>query len=293
MFGLFTILFLVSIVGLVVGLVKPELVLKLIRKDDNPSRKTVLKYFGGALLVSFIMMGIASPSDNADKEKQTVVEADEVIEEDEVAEEEVEEVYVYEITEVERNVLSKPYAELTDDEKVIMEKMAVDFDSIEEKDKEGVSLGLDRLEAERDEYDKVKQAEADAKAEEERLAKEKADAEEKARLEKEKAERYETGITWEDIARDKDGLLGSYVRLSGKIIQVIDGEDVIQCRLAVNDDYNKVVLVEIQKDRLDQNLLEDDRITIEGMSMGNMQYTTVMGDERSIPAILVENTRMQ
>lgn len=289
MLVLISIMLLISLVGLVVGIIKPELVLRWVKESDNINRKNVVKYFGLSFLILFIVGLAITPSTDTVANKNTDDTShisEEVVEEVEEAEEEKEEEEVYKMEDKGMETLSKPYSELTDYEKSFVEEVEKKLDKVVEEDREKVSTELSRLITERDEYERQEKEKAEAEKQA-RLE------EEQARLEKEKAERYETGITWEDIARDKDGLIGSYVRLSGKVIQVIDGDEIVQCRLAVNNSYDKVVLVEILRDTLDKNILEDDLIVVEGMSMGNMKYTTVMGAERSIPAILVENVRYQ
>lgn len=130
--------------------------------------------------------------------------------------------------------------------------------------------------------------EAEEKAKKEAEEKTKKEAEEKAKKEAE-AKKYETGITWEDMARDKNGKIGNYARLSGKILQVINGDGYNQYRMAVNSDYDKVILIQISKTMLDTNILEDDLITVEGMCTGNISYKTVLGAENTIPSLSVNN----
>lgn len=91
------------------------------------------------------------------------------------------------------------------------------------------------------------------------------------------------------MARDKDGLMGEYVKFSGKVVQVMQGDGYNQYRFAVNDDYDQMILIEIANDLIDSNILEDDYITIEGMSFGIHTYTTVLGAEQTIPAVIVDN----
>ncbi len=159
-----------------------------------------------------------------------------------------------------------------------------------------------QAESERIAQEKVQQ-EAEVKAqkeEEQRIAEEQrvqAEAEsqrqaEADRVAKEKAEKqkYNTGISVKDIERDKDGLKSSYVKFKGKIVQVVeDGPLFGHYRLAVDNDYNKVVLIYVNITVLDTNILVDDIITIEGKSLGNKEYTTVLGETRGIATIDVDN----
>lgn len=57
--GLFIFLLFVSIIGLIIGLIKPKLFLKIFNKNTN--RKTVGLVFGSAILICFIIIGITAP----------------------------------------------------------------------------------------------------------------------------------------------------------------------------------------------------------------------------------------
>lgn len=138
-----------------------------------------------------------------------------------------------------------------------------------------------------------KRIEAEKKAEEERKAEEARIAEEKRleeeRIAKENAEKnkYETGITYDQLARTPDDYMAKLCKFKGKVIQVMEGDGVTQIRLAVGGDYDKVVLAEFSKDTVSTRVLKDDNITIYGMSMGLFTYTSTMGGEITIPSMLV------
>lgn len=133
-----------------------------------------------------------------------------------------------------------------------------------------------------------KEAEEKAKAAEEaRLAEEKKKAEEEAKKQAE-AKKYETGLTYEDLARKPSENMLKYVKFEGKIIQVMKGDGYTQYRMAINGDYDKVVLIEIANDKLTNgNILEDDYIYIKGQYLMEQSYKTVLGAEMTIPAIVV------
>ncbi len=127
------------------------------------------------------------------------------------------------------------------------------------------------------------------KVEEQRLAEEQRVAQEKADKEAE-AKKYYTGITYENLARNPTENIGKLVRFKGKIIQIIKATGSVQYRMAIDNNYDKVVLITVDNSKLqDGNLLEDDRVTIEGTFLMEMEYETVRGDKRNIPAIIVEN----
>ena len=156
--------------------------------------------------------------------------------------------------------------------------------------------------------DKVDQAkpwfemkEEERKAEEERLAKEKAEKEEAERKAKEEAEAkakaeqeakekqgYETGITYNQLARTPDDYKGEKCKFRGKVVQVMEEESIVVMRLAVNGNYDNILYVMTTSKALNgERVLENDYITVYGTSAGIYTYTTVMGASISIPSMLV------
>jgi len=145
------------------------------------------------------------------------------------------------------------------------------------------------------------QKEAEAKAaEEKRLAEEKAkeeaariEAEAKAAEEKRMAEEkekkgYETGITYDQLARTPDDYISEKVKFKGKVVQVMEGDGITQIRFAVNDDYDTILFGEFDSSIIDSRVLEDDVITIMGLSVGLFTYESTMGGEISIPGVSIE-----
>ena len=137
--------------------------------------------------------------------------------------------------------------------------------------------------------------EREAKEEEERLAKEK---EEEERLEQESIEAEEewqeeldnarTDVTYDNLMRTPDDYFGQVVQFSGTVIQTINGDGVVQQRVALYDDYDQIVLIEYSKDLPEVRLLDDDYITFTGVSFGTIEYETVLGATLEIPSILVD-----
>ena len=145
-----------------------------------------------------------------------------------------------------------------------------------------------------------RKTEEDKIATEKLLAKEAADREEAAaqaaKLAEEEAVKaeaaakkgYETGITFNQLARTPDDYTGDLVKFKGKVLQVIEGDSEINLRIAVNDDYDKVVLVYYPKTLLSKRVLEDDQITLYGTSRGLYTYESTMGGEITIPLIEID-----
>ena len=142
--------------------------------------------------------------------------------------------------------------------------------------------------------------EREAKEEEERSAKEK---EEEERLEQESIEAEEeeeeeewqeeldnarTDVTYDNLMRTPDDYFGQVVQLSGTVLQTINGDGVVQQRVALYDDYDQIILIEYSEDLPEVRLLDDDYITFTGVSLGTIEYETVLGATLEIPSILVD-----
>ena len=68
----------------------------------------------------------------------------------------------------------------------------------------------------------------------------------------------------------------------------MEGDGTTQIRLAVNDDYDNVLYAEFDSTVVDSRILEDDTITIRGLSTGLMTYESTMGGSISILGISIE-----
>ncbi len=146
------------------------------------------------------------------------------------------------------------------------------------------------------EEEKARAEQEKKKIEEEEAAKKKAEEEEAARKEEEEkaareaeeAKGYETGITYDNLARTPDDYNGKKVKFYGKVLQVMEGDGEIQIRLAVNDDYDTVLLGGYDSSIVSSRVLEDDEITIYGTSIGLISYESTMGGTITIPAVYID-----
>lgn len=97
---------------------------------------------------------------------------------------------------------------------------------------------------------------------------------------------YKTGITFDQIARTPDDYKGKKIEFTGKVLQVMEEDDYTQIRLAVNGDYDNVILVDIDSDIMNgSRILEDDLVTVSGISDGTTTYESTSGANITIPAM--------
>lgn len=148
-------------------------------------------------------------------------------------------------------------------------------------------------------YEEMTEAQAQAekaKADQERKEIEEREAAEKAAAEAEAAEKaaaekaagYETGITYDQLARTPDEYKGKKVKFYGKVVQVIESGDSVQIRLAVDDDYDTILLGEYESKIVSSRVLEDDYITIYGRSAGVITYKSTIGGNITIPGVAID-----
>ncbi|PYZ94815.1 toxin regulator [Salipaludibacillus keqinensis] len=147
---------------------------------------------------------------------------------------------------------------------------------------------------EEEERVKKEEEEAAAKAKQEEEEKAKAEEEEKAQAEadrlaeEEEKKGYDTGITYDELARNPDDYFFEKVKFQGKVVQVIEGDGITQIRLAINDNYDTMLFAEFDSSIVDSRILEDDMITIMGLSTGLITYESTMGGQISIPGVSIE-----
>lgn len=132
------------------------------------------------------------------------------------------------------------------------------------------------------------------KADADQAAKEKAEADAAAAAKaKEEADAknpatYPT-LTYDEMARNGNKHKGEKLQITGKVIQVTDGDDgTATLRVATNGDYDDVYLAQIDSSEWENHrLLEDDQVTLYGKVYGLYTYESTMGGNITVPAIAV------
>ena len=138
--------------------------------------------------------------------------------------------------------------------------------------------------AEQEKKEAELKAAKEAKEEEEA---EKLAAEQKKKEEEEK-KGYDTGITYSQLARTPDDYLAKKVKFSGKVVQVMEDGDSVGIRLAVDGDYDNIILGTFDSSIISERILEDDYITVYGLSAGIYTYESTMGASISVPSMTID-----
>jgi hypothetical protein len=100
-----------------------------------------------------------------------------------------------------------------------------------------------------------------------------------------------TAYSYETIARDPDKYILTYGKYTGEIVQVIEDGDDMQLRVNITKGrytYSDTIYVVYTKKEGESRLLEDDIITIYGVNMGTVSYTSVMGATITLPCVYAE-----
>ena len=81
---------------------------------------------------------------------------------------------------------------------------------------------------------------------------------------------------------------GKKVKFTGEVAQVMEEYGETQIRLAINADYDMVVYCSYDSDIVSSRVLENDTITVYGVSYGLLSYESTMGGTITIPSMLVD-----
>ena len=101
-------------------------------------------------------------------------------------------------------------------------------------------------------------------------------------------EEYATNISYDDLSRTPDKFEGKAVCYSGEVVQLLEGEEYNNLRVAIDGDYDKMIYLEYEPSIIPTRVLEDDTITFYGIYYGIYQYESTMGATISIPAVAVD-----
>ncbi|MBR4021949.1 MAG: toxin regulator, partial [Ruminococcus sp.] len=94
--------------------------------------------------------------------------------------------------------------------------------------------------------------------------------------------------TYDQLARNPDDYKGEKAKFYGKVIQVIEGDSEIQIRLAVNDNYDKIILCGYNPSIVPSRILKDDHITVYGVSVGVVSYDSTLDGQITIPGMVLD-----
>lgn len=78
---------------------------------------------------------------------------------------------------------------------------------------------------------------------------------------------------------------GKKVQITGKVLQTLKDGSYYNFRLAIDEDYDKVVLVELSSYEYSDVIAEDDNVTFYGTAEGLTSYESTLGKEVTLPSM--------
>lgn len=96
-----------------------------------------------------------------------------------------------------------------------------------------------------------------------------------------------TAKNYDSFARNESTYLYEKITFTAKVVQVIEGDDYTQYRMAIDGNSNCMFLTQISDDDLTIRLLEDDEITATGTYYGLYSYQSTLGGKITIPSCII------
>lgn len=106
---------------------------------------------------------------------------------------------------------------------------------------------------------------------------------------------YSPNYSYDQLARTPDKYEGTKLIFTGQVEQVMEGDsdsDETDVRMAINGDLDHIIYVGIDPDILhDSHILEDDKITVSGTSVGTISYDSTGAGTVTIPALSADKVQ--
>ncbi|MFJ6264253.1 toxin regulator [Lysinibacillus xylanilyticus] len=146
--------------------------------------------------------------------------------------------------------------------------------------------------AAREKKEAEEKALAEQKAKEEAAAKAKAEEEARIKAEQEAAAKKANAktIDYPQLKKNPDRYKGEYVKYTGKILQILEGDNITNIRLAVTPtsygyNPNDVIFIEYSGYT---DFVDDDIITVYGEIYGSYSYKSQAGFDIALPGLLAK-----
>jgi len=130
---------------------------------------------------------------------------------------------------------------------------------------------------------------AEAKADAEAQAKAQAEAEAKLK----DPANYRTDITYDQLAQAPDTYYSELIAMSGRVIQVMQGEGSSQMLVAVDDKEGAVIFLGYESNINEFGISENALIKFYGTAAGTISYDSTIGETITVPAAFVNMMELQ
>lgn len=268
---------LLSIIGVLITLIM--IVISIIKKDFKFKTKHMLIICGGFIVVFIISFFTFGVSYNPTNTASTVTNKNTVsTQKEDEAKKKADESKAKYVALLESG---KTYEAMTTQERTDASELLQNWEKQDQEFKDKYNTQKEFIETSKNEAVAKWKAEEDAKAAQ--AAAQKAEEEKVA---------YDTGITYNQLARTPNDYKGKKAKFTGKVIQVMEGDKENDLRIAVNGNYDTILFVGYDPKITNIRILENDNITVKGTSIGIYSYQSTIGGKISIPGMWVDNIEL-
>lgn len=102
-----------------------------------------------------------------------------------------------------------------------------------------------------------------------------------------------TKSNYDSFARDESTYANATITFKATVIQVMEGDDYTQYRMAIDGDYDCVFLTQIDNENMTIRLLEDDEINATGTYYGLFTYKSTLGGNITVPSCVIETYTLE
>lgn len=81
---------------------------------------------------------------------------------------------------------------------------------------------------------------------------------------------------------------GKEVRIAGKVLQNMKNDSSYYLRVAIDDNYDKVIMVEVSSYIYENVIAENDNVTFYGLAKGLTSYKSTLGREITLPLMVAQ-----
>lgn len=99
-------------------------------------------------------------------------------------------------------------------------------------------------------------------------------------------------IDYKKLSRKPDKFKGKSVKNTGRVIELIEGDDDNNIQVAIGENYDKVMLIGYDPHAISSDVHEHDIVTFYGTYMGIHKYKTAEGRKMSFPAVSAKRIKV-
>lgn len=97
-----------------------------------------------------------------------------------------------------------------------------------------------------------------------------------------------SSVEYDKLARTPDDYEGDKIKITGEVIQVMEGDGETDLRIALDESWDDVILAYYSSDIVESRILEEDNVTAYGVAEGLYTYESTGSGDITIPIMYVQ-----